>query len=78
MAQIRDILKHVSVETALGKRKCARAKIEHRITKGTVHLAVIEEGYRNRTNYCLECALPMLELATRRLEELRTQLNSGR
>lgn len=65
MAIIRNILRHVMLETAERKRRCHH-KGTHRITKGMVCLVVVDERGSKR-NYCAVCAKPMLEQATSNL-----------
>ncbi len=74
MANTRDILGHVKVEVAEGRRKCHHSRSKHSIPKGTAHLAVKGGPFGARNNYCPECARPMLELAKRRLSELEAKL----
>lgn len=65
MAIVRNILRHVMLETAMRKRRCHH-KASHEITKGMVCLVVVDErGSKN--NYCSECAKPMLDAARNNL-----------
>lgn len=66
MAQIRDILVHVSVDTAIRDRKCHRSK-KHKIHAGEIHLLVRESHTLGSKNYCKECAREILKLAEEKL-----------
>ena len=65
MAIVRNILRHVMLETAERKRRCHH-KGTHKITKGMLCLVVVDERGSKR-NYCATCARPMLEIATNNL-----------
>jgi hypothetical protein len=71
MAKVRDILVHVSVETAVRRRKCHR-KQEHHVLAGHVCL-VIKQGLASK-NYCHQCGNEILEAATTRLAAIQLQL----
>ena len=73
MPKVKQVLKHVSVQTAAAKRKCYRKPKAHQITKGDVCLVVSESGYKR--NYCPECAVPILDTAQDDLDRLRVELN---
>jgi hypothetical protein len=65
----RDILKHVSVEKAKGKRDCGRDKA-HSIVKGEMCLVVREGSFSGSKNYCLDCSKPILAAAKIKLSSL--------
>lgn len=75
MPKVREVLGHVCVETASGKRKCHRNDA-HAIPRGAQHLAIYEATSGGRKNYCPECARPILERAFVDLQSLVAQLNS--
>lgn len=74
MAKTRDILGHATVETATNKRKCHHSRGKHGIAAGSTHLAIKESSFRNRKNYCVECAKPILDMAGARLRDLHGAL----
>lgn len=63
MAQTRDVLLHLSVETAVRKRKCHHSRGKHHIGADQSFLSVRESNGLGSKNYCKTCAEPMLELA---------------
>lgn len=71
MAQTRDILGKVSIETADRKRRCHH-KPSHSIVAGEQCLVVKGALPNERKNYCHLCAVDILKKATGRLEELRS------
>ena len=73
MPAVRQLLRHVNIETAAGKRKCHRKQNEHKILKGDVCL-VIRGADSTAKNYCVECALPILEQARDDLNALAAGL----
>lgn len=75
MPKIRDIMVHVSVETAKGQRRCHRRKNEHVIPTGCNCLVVRDPVSGGSKNYCPECASPILEHAEAKLAELRRGLS---
>ncbi len=68
MAQTRDILIHLSVETAIRKRKCHHSRGKHGIGAGEKFLSVREGSGMGSKNYCKECAAPMLAAAKGKFE----------
>jgi hypothetical protein len=74
MPATKDILRHVSIETAGKKRKCYR-KSDHSITKGEVCL-VVKDGPQNQRTYCTVCASDILEKAQGNLEKLTAAMSS--
>lgn len=74
MAKVRQILRHVDVETAKRKRKCSRKPNEHVILAGQRCLVVTEKAGR-KSNYCQECAREILDLAGAYLAELICDLH---
>ena len=69
MAAVKNILKHVSTETAGRRRKCYR-KSSHVILKGEPCL-VVRDGPQNHTTYCTLCASEILDKANTGLADLR-------
>jgi len=70
MAQIRDVLIHLSVETAIRKRKCHHSRGKHHIPGGERFLAVREGGGLGSKNYCKECAKHILDSAGSKLSSI--------
>jgi hypothetical protein len=70
VAAVKNILKHVSAEVALRKRKCYR-KQTHQILKGDKCL-VVRDGPQSQTTYCTICASEILARADTSLNDLRT------
>ncbi len=66
MAQTRNVLSHVSIGTAVRKRKCHGTK-KHKIQAGETHLLVRESHSLGSKNYCKECAQEILKLAGNKL-----------
>lgn len=77
MPQIRDLLKHVSVEAAERRRKCHRNSRKHSIQKGHTCLVIRDDTTNQSKNYCMECAAAILEKAQTRLDELTKQIGFG-
>jgi uncharacterized OB-fold protein len=75
MATIRDIIGHVSVETAKAKRICYHNKKNHSILMGQKCLVVGETDQRTK-NYCQECGTAILTKAKSKLAELEQTLQS--
>lgn len=75
MAQIRDILIHLSVETAIRKRKCHRSRGKHGIPRGETFLSVREAGGLGSKNYCKACAKLILDAAGIKLASIAQDLN---
>jgi hypothetical protein len=74
MPKVRDVLTHVSVETADRRRICHRNRNEHSIAKGNVCLVIKDAATGGKKNYCTECAEPILTDAQSRVAELLSQL----
>jgi len=74
MPKVREVLKHVSVETALRKRKCYRKPAAHEITRGELCLVIKDSASGGSSNYCPECAEPILDQAQKDLDRLRVEL----
>jgi len=74
MAKVRQVLKHVSVETALRKRICHRDRRGHEIAKGTQCLVIKDESSSSSRNYCPGCAEPILDKAQEHLDQLKARL----
>ena len=73
MPQIRDILVHVSVETAKGQRKCSRNK-KRAIHKGEACLGIKTGPMSSPYSYSRESAKPMLDGAWKKLGSLYAEL----
>ncbi len=69
MTKIRDILVHVSVETAIRGRKCHRNK-KHRVQPGKNLLSIRESGSLGSKNYCDPCAKEILVLASEKIKTI--------
>lgn len=74
MAKIKQVLKHVCVETAKRKRMCHRDRDSHEISSGTQCLVIKDEASSSKRNYCPQCAEPILDKAQQDLDLLRAQL----
>jgi hypothetical protein len=74
MPKVREVLAHVSVQTAERRRICHRNRDSHAITKGESCLVVREAASSGSKNYCLVCAVPILEQAAQDLADLRAAL----
>lgn len=73
MSVIRDILGHVEIQTAAAKRTCHHNRKKHGITKGQRHLAIFN-GDGERKNYCLLCAMEILNLAETKLLGMKQEI----
>ena len=73
MAQVRQLLKHVCIERALGTRRCKRNR-QHEITRGEWCVAIRDDGTPYQRVYCRDCALPMFRLCAKSLREFRDTL----
>lgn len=73
MPAVRNVLKHLEIQTAKRKRVCARNRSSHRISKGDKCL-VIQDG-QDSPNYCISCAREILTVAKSTLASLETELN---
>jgi len=69
----RDILKHVSVETAKAKRKCYR-DASHSIAKGDKCLVIAEGTFQGSKNYCVRCAIDILDAAQQKHSGLKSAI----
>lgn len=74
MPKVREVLTHVSVETAERRRICHRNRKSHSITQGEVCLVIREPASSGRKNYCRVCAAPILERASKDLVDFRAAL----
>jgi hypothetical protein len=70
MAKVRDLLCHVSVETALRPRKCHHNTRKHAIRTGQVCLVIKDASTGAKKNYCGLCAREILNDADVRLSEI--------
>lgn len=75
MPKTRQVLKHVSVETAQRKRKCYRKPNEHQIMKDELCLVIKDGASGGKNNYCPKCAEPILNQAQTDLDRLRVELS---
>ncbi len=75
MPKVRDLLSHVSVETAGKKRKCARKPNEHAIAKGENCLVIKGGPYNAGKSYCHICANEILEAAEHKISIIRNDLS---
>ena len=76
MAQIRDIVIHVSTNVASRKRKCHRSK-NHSISGSQIFLSIRQVNGLGSKNYCLECANDILNHAIKKLKDIQTLLNNN-
>jgi hypothetical protein len=76
MPKVRDVLVHVSIETALKQRICHRKRGQHSIHAGQRCLVVKDAATGGKKNYCTECAPEIIENARERLDQLRAELHS--
>ena len=75
MPKVREVLGHVSVETAERRRVCHRNRGSHAIAKGEACLVIREPASSGSRNYCRVCAEPILAQAAQDLAELRAALD---
>lgn len=73
MPKVREVLGHVSVETAERRRVCHRNR-EHTIAKDEACLVIREPASSGSKNYCRVCAGPILAQAAQDLADLRAAL----
>jgi len=73
MAKVREVLKHVRVETADRQRKCHR-RSTHSIGRGQRCLAIYDSTTSARKNYCVECARAILDRARIDLQGIEGEL----
>lgn len=74
MAATRRVLNPLDVETAAAKRKCHHNK-KHSIPKGDPCLVIKDATYGGKKNYCVLCALAILDAAADDLQGLRDALS---
>ena len=77
MAQIKDILCHISVEIADRKRICHRHRRKHSIQSGEACL-IVKDGSGYKRNYCLPYAIDLLKAARSRINEISNDLGLGK
>jgi hypothetical protein len=70
---ILHVLGAVSVETASRKRICYRDRKKHAVAKGEVCLVIQDGASGGSKNYCVSCALAILDQAADDLQRLRDQ-----
>ncbi len=73
MSKVRQVIRHVTVETARGERGCRRNR-KHRIASGQPCLVIQEQGTPYKKSYCAECALPILKQCAADLRSIRDLL----
>jgi len=73
MAQVRQILKHVHVESAKRRRSCRRNRT-HLIARGSPCLVIRDDGAPFTRTYCQDCALPILKRCAADLRLCRDEL----
>ncbi len=74
MSKTRDILIHVSVETAIKKRRCHHSRGKHHISGGERFLSVRDGNGLGSKNYCKACAAPMMSAATEKFSAIQGEL----
>lgn len=74
MPKTRNIVKGITIETAVNDRKC-HSNSGHTINPGDQHLAVYESG--TRQNLCRKCAKDILKVAIAHLEKTQADLYEG-
>lgn len=75
MPKVRDVLTHVTVETAKRKRICHRDRVDgHSIPSGIRCLVIKDAATGGSKNYCLDHGNEILDAAEKRLGGLRTEL----
>lgn len=74
MAQTKNILKHVLVETASAQRKCYHKPKLHKIAMGQTCLVVVDTSSRARRNYCAVCAGEIIALGETQINEMKQRL----
>ena len=62
MAAFRDIITHVEIQVASGKRICHHNRRQHSVQTGNKCLAIHDHD-GGRKNYCLACATEILAKA---------------
>lgn len=74
MPKVREVLAHVSVETAGRQRVCHRNRAAHVVAKGETCLVIRQAASSGSKNYCRVCAVSILEQAAQDLVDLRAAL----
>jgi hypothetical protein len=74
MARVRRVLSAVRIEVAQRQRVCHHDRKHHRIEKGTTCLVIKEASGEGHENYCVTCALEILDHAADDLSMLRSSL----
>ncbi len=74
MPKVRRVLGACTVEIAQRCRICSRDRKNHSILKGTPCLVIKDSDGRPK-NYCLTCALAILDQAADDLQALRVRLS---
>lgn len=75
MPAVKDVLRHLTTETAGRRRKCYRQPRKHVIVKGELCM-VVKDGPQDTSTYCLLCAREILALAKTSLDDLITRTSS--
>jgi hypothetical protein len=73
MPAVRDVLKHVRVESAKRKRKCNR-NAEHVIAAGEPCLVIRNDDGLGSKNYCSACAAEIVKRACKELDSITRTL----
>jgi hypothetical protein len=74
MPQIKRVLGSCTIETAQRRRVCHRNRKNHSIERDTVCLVIKDPVSGGSRNYCPECALAILDVASDDLQALRDGL----
>jgi hypothetical protein len=74
MPQVKDVLKHVLVETAGARRKCYHKPKLHTINKGEYCLVVNDVSGRVKRSYCASCAEEIVKLSESRISDIKQAL----
>jgi len=73
MSQTRDVLGHMSIDTAIRRRKCYRSA-KHQVYPGENFLLIRESYTLGFKNYCKQCAREIIVAADKKLTELTHKL----
>lgn len=75
MAAVRDILTHVEVQVASGKRICHHNRRQHSVASGNKCLAIHDHD-GGRKNYCLACAIEILAKAKAKILDMERDIQN--
>lgn len=73
MSRVRHVLKDLSIAEAQRRRKCHH-NAKHQILQGQLCMEVRNPNGEGHKNYCLTCALEILDAASDDVDRLRTKL----